>query len=707
MIQTPSRFNRLFRAPLLWLLLFIPLMLVGRWLGVYWYSSENCINVMHQISPDFRSIVFTSIYLPEQKSNSATSKNFQLELESGRLMAISDIEANRLVQNGRYRISLADEDKPTQTDSEDTQVPTKKKWTVWCKEADSIESSYVIELPGEPRILNDKYILVVTKEKFLAWKLGERDAAPSMLDVVSNNALVLPLPRSSHFVLWDQRSGSQAAKSEFYEITDNEIRKTGEWPQTVRHYRMGEQFVVVISKPDGSQEIRTLETNEVVPINIDRSFDLKTIPWSLEQVTNTVAVLNGDEKHFFEFGTWRKIPNSGMEGVDRLALRQTKHDRAYYLSQDSQKIVCIDDQTGEQIWSRENIFPERTPGGGFGFRELGDDKLLIHGTTANPEAVVLDSATGATLSKSRPLWAIRYVLIAWTIGIVLWWIGWFARSVREGGWAWLDCTCFLVFVVVATACRVLWAGDPLCDFRMEYRIAQGASAAGLAITSLWIIFGQTQWTLKILPTLAWLAFVCSAVMTTFGLRSWAAGATFVALLSVLFWMLLVGWLVRWLGWQLRNPSCGQLQERNEMAQVRTARFPLRDIFVVTIAVAILFSVVRFIPLPKLSFVGQQVAESMVNCLLMALCTTLVAWCALSGRPIWMRWLLLIAGPLLCAMGGVAFQAWLHSSKNYPWMAAYHGVVQLSAAITLFMALHAYRWRGWRLGAGQGPNRSPK
>ena len=192
-------------------------------------------------------------------------------------------------------------------------------------------------------------------------------------------------------------------------------------------------------------------------------------------------------------------------------------------------------------------------------------------------------------------------------------------------------------------------------------------------------------------------------MVAMGWRSWAAGATLVSLLLLLVWMLSVSWLMKTIGIRLARTHCAGAPSLD--LRTRRARYPLRDIFLVTIAVAILFSVLRWIPLPENMSLSWGTVEIALNCCLMAVNTTLVAWCALSERPVWVRWLLFVCSPLLSSFAGVAFQAWLHNSINYPWMASFHGVIQVSAAISLFISLHTYRWRGWRIGAGQGGAKS--
>ena len=383
-------------------------------------------------------------------------------------------------------------------------------------------------------------------------------------------------------------------------------------------------------------------------------------------------------------------PNAGMDSYLTLA---RGHGRSVSASRDVQTMVCVDDKSGEIIWERKELFPEFKLG--LMLITLGEDRFLAYSLTEFG-FLILDRETGATIAKHQPLWGIGYWLLAWVAFTSLWWIGWFARSVANGGWAWLDCSCFLVLSMAAFAGRILLSGEPTSETRFELRTCQGICAAGVALTCLWIVFGKTRWTLKILPPIAWVAFVCAVVMTVFGLRSWAVGAIVMTLSILFLWMLFAAWMMRFVGVRLEEPSNGDMA----LPKVATgkSRFPLRDIFLLTAVVAVLCSVLRFAPIPKASAFDLGFIEGIVNCLLMSMNAMVVSWCALSGRAVWIRWPIWIGSPLVCATVGVLYSAWLHQSKNYEWIAAYHGVVQMTAAVTIFFLLQAYRWRGWRFAA---------
>jgi len=688
--------SRLWANPVLWILLLVPIAAVGHWLALFWPSTDNMMNVSSEFSQDRRSLLIHHRYEGPRKtatgqSESETNRHFQIDLETGNVKKISDDEALRLVrlgQNFTYRISRNGSG-PEASDALDGN--TLRRWNISHRESNGSESSYELLLPGNPQFLGDSYIVTANNQKLIALKLGEQNAIPIEFEVPSSGGTI----NSSRYSKGDQfgfYDGFASAPTRYlFELMDIGIRKIGSWPasQYSGTYLFNDQEFVLLDKPDGSKEIRTLLTDELVPINIDPSIDLSILRWGLDRETNSLWVVSGSANMNFEFGNWRRIPNAGL---DTYRLNERSRGRSIFASQDMQSVVCVDDTSGERIWELNGLFPEYKTG--LTLKALGEDRILIY-SLSEFGTLISDRETGATIAKHRPLWAMSTIMIGWIAFVALWWIGWFARSVAEGGWAWLDCACFLVISLVAMTGRILVSGEPTSEIRFELRISQGLCAAGVALTVLWIVFGKTRWTLKILPPIAWVAFVCAVVITVFGLRSWAVGATIATLSMIYVWMLLVAWLMRFRGLRLVAPKKSGLPIRLEQGVAGQSKFPLRDIFFLMAVVAVLCSVVRLAPMPKGNVFELGFLEGLVNCSLMAVNAMAASWCALSCRAIWVRWSVWLASSLLCAFLGVVFAAWVHKSANYQWIAEYHGVVQSTGSIAVFFSLHAYRWRGWR------------
>lgn len=664
----------------------IPIALVGHWLALYWPSNETMMGISSDFSHDHRSLIIHHTYATSTKAGNndqGTSRNFHIDLETGSVKSVTSEEAEMLVRGSTLRVSRRG-NAPESTDAEDGNALWRFSVT------DFRKRDYQVLLPGGPSypvIINDSHIVAANSQKLIALKFAEKNPIPIEFDVPSSDGVVFSLPNGKQFQFLD---GLQPAPTVYlFELRDDGIQKKGSWPRSQYRgmYRMSDQDYVMLLRPDGNIETRSVLTDGLIPVAIDSSIDLSVMEWGLDSKTNTVWVKSGTQKMHYEFGTWRRIPNAGL---DTYWLHARSHGRSIFASPDMQTMLCLDDTSGEKIWERKVLFPEFKLG--LTMTTLGEDRILVYSYTEFG-FLILDRETGATIAKHQPLCGIGYWLFAWVTFTSLWWIGWFARSAADGGWAWLDCSCFLVIGMAAIAGRILLSGEPTSETRIELRICQGVCASGVALTCLWIVFGKTRWTLKILPPIGWVAFICAVVMAVFGLRSWAVGASLITLSILFLWMFLAALVMRFAGVRLEGPQGGDVALQQVAAG--SARFPLRDIFVLTAVVAVLFSVLRFAPIPKASAFYLGFIEGLVNCMLMATNAMVVSWCALSGRAIWVRWPIWLGSPLVCATVGVLYSAWLHQSKNYEWIAAYHGVVQMTAAVTIFFVLHAYRWRGWR------------
>ena len=690
--QRSSNCSPIWANPLFWILLLLPIATVGRWLALFWPDAEALTsNMSSEFSQDHRSLLVHHRYSSPRKSatgksESSTNRHFQIDLESGNVQSISDAEALRLVQNFSYRISRIGDDPEVIAEVSGN---TLRRWKVTHRESDGSESIYELLLPGTPKILGDSYIVTASDEQLIALKLGEQNAIPIEFEVPSKNGVVLTYIDRNRFGFFD---GLESGPNRYLlELKNDGFHKIGSWPasQFAGMFKFNDQEVVSLEMPNGSKEIRTLLTDELVPINIDPAIDLSVSTWGLDRKSNSLWVVSGSTTMNFESGTWRRIPNAGL---DTYRLHERSRGRSIFASHDMHSIVCLDDTLGEKIWGRNGLFPECK--WGLTLEALGEDRILIY-SLSEFGTMILDRETGATIAKHQPLWSIGYIMIGWVAIVALWWIGWFARSVAEGVWAWLDCACFLVICLVAMTGRILVSGEPTSETRIELRIAQGLSAAGVALTVLWIVFGKTRLTLKILPPIAWVAFVCAVVMAVFGLRSWAVGSTAVTLSIVYVSMLLVAWLMRFRGLRLEQPRKSALPIPLHQGVGGQSKFPLRDIFLLMAVVAVLCSVVRLAPMPQGSLFELGFLEGAVNCCLMAVNSMVASWCALSRRLVWVRWSVWLASSLLCTLLGVMFAAWVHKSTNYLWIAEYHGIVQSTGSIAIFFSLHAFRWRGWR------------
>ena len=433
--QRSSNCSPIWANPLFWILLLLPIATVGRWLALFWPDAEALTsNMSSEFSQDHRSLLVHHRYSSPRKSatgksESSTNRHFQIDLESGNVQSISDAEALRLVQNFSYRISRIGDDPEVIAEVSGN---TLRRWKVTHRESDGSESIYELLLPGTPKILGDSYIVTASDEQLIALKLGEQNAIPIEFEVPSKNGVVLTYIDRNRFGFFD---GLESGPNRYLlELKNDGFHKIGSWPasQFAGMFKFNDQEVVSLEMPNGSKEIRTLLTDELVPINIDPAIDLSVSTWGLDRKSNSLWVVSGSTTMNFESGTWRRIPNAGL---DTYRLHERSRGRSIFASHDMHSIVCLDDTLGEKIWGRNGLFPECK--WGLTLEALGEDRILIY-SLSEFGTMILDRETGATIAKHQPLWSIGYIMIGWVAIVALWWIGWFARSVAEGVWAWLD-----------------------------------------------------------------------------------------------------------------------------------------------------------------------------------------------------------------------------------------------------------------------------
>ena len=413
----------------------IPIVSVGHWLALYWPSADNRMNLSSGFSQDHRSLIIHHTYATATKtgnSDQGASRNFHIDLETGSVKSITSEEAEMLVRGSTLRVSRRGS-APESADGDDRNALWRYSIT------DFRKRDYQVLLPGGPSypvIVNDSYIVAANSQKLIALKFEEKNPIPIELAVASSDGNVFAIPNGKQFQFLDGLKPSPTVY--LFELRDDEIHKKGSWPRSQYRgmYRMKDQEVVMLIRPDGKIETRDVLTDELIPIAIDSSIDLSVMEWGLDSKTNTVWVKSGTQKMHFEFGTWRRIPNAGL---DTYWLHARSHGRSIFTSPDMQTMVCLDDTSGERIWERKELFPEFKLG--LSMSTLGEDRILVYSLTEFG-FLILDRETGATIAKHQPLWGIGYLFFAWVAFTSLWWISWFARSVADCGWAWLDCSCF-------------------------------------------------------------------------------------------------------------------------------------------------------------------------------------------------------------------------------------------------------------------------
>lgn len=683
-------------------LLALPFLWVGYWLALFWPTMEDSIS-MYSPSVIKGQLLFRTDFYGGRNHETELDRYRTVDLSTGQLRAITrDQRHNELSTKPGYEIYPSRNSRAFNADSANV-------WDVYHTDANGATRCFQLEQSNYPRLFREHYVVTATKDKLIVVDLEAPQLPPVEVAADVANDLVLPLPDSNYVVVYKlaRKTVPQVYPVDVYCFNGHSVQKVASWPssQVNRIFRINGQLLIMVINASGVQELRSLEDGSEIQIEIDSNIDLTQSQWQLldpwnaksDRVQKSVLEVHTPERNrFFEVGSWKELPSPSDATLTKLWIRDKDRNQLVYSSPDMKKIECIDELTGATIWARDNpIWKQGQP---FNLKALDSGQVLIHGFYSNPDLAILAQSTGATQKVFRPLRYISYVLTGWSLYLCAWvylWIGW---SVRDGGWAWLDCTLLLVFAILAITVRVQISSDPHAVTRLEFRIAQGFCVAGLSFASVWLVFGRTRWTLKILPPFFIVAFICATITYIFGIGSWATAETLAGLLAFTTWMTLIGWIANLVGFRLikntlDSADAARINER------RRKHFPLRDIFVITVAVAIFFAVIRFVPLHQIQVWSWGALEVIVYSLLLSIHVLCAIGCALSSHARWARIAIWLGVATLMPLAGIAFQAKLHRTANYLSIAEFHISVHTAATIAVFSLMHVYRWRGWRFQLG--------
>lgn len=298
---------------------------------------------------------------------------------------------------------------------------------------------------------------------------------------------------------------------------------------------------------------------------------------------------------------------------------------------------------------------------------------------------LLDVSTGAVLRTYRSRAANAPVFTIVLVGFAAWCRLWVRAGVRAKAWPLFDAVFLNGLIAAAFIVRVNLSGSMQDPGRFAYQTAQSLFASWLVLLTCWGVFGRTRWTLRILAPLLGIAGTFAVVLINFrgdhyGVWQLVVGAVVVAAVCALWF----GLLKRW-GWMLSR--AGSLPQT-----IVTERrgIPLRDLFLITAAVAALLAVVRFVS-PHM-FAAREVLELSIIVTTVSLTGVVATWAGLG--PSHRCWRLLLVTLIVLAAGSVLPAAFANLRHWQNWMFT----IKYQAFIALFACGTAWIFRayGWRL-----------
>jgi hypothetical protein len=183
------------------------------------------------------------------------------------------------------------------------------------------------------------------------------------------------------------------------------------------------------------------------------------------------------------------------------------------------------------------------------FANAASIAVMSHGELVTVRMV--DARTGETTHLHRPFAWVQRTVNLLVVGYIPWCFAWIIVSSRGRQWAWVDAVLVGGIPLTLFTARVVLVGDTLEPDRVPYQYSLGIIVAGVMLSIIWVVFGTTRLTLRVLPLAMALAGVGALLAFVFADDSelaWRAIATTAAPSLTFFLPLSV---LRMFGWKLR------------------------------------------------------------------------------------------------------------------------------------------------------------
>jgi hypothetical protein len=500
------------------------------------------------------------------------------------------------------------------------------------------------------------------------------------------------------FVVQEQQvktSQPPIAAFELFEIDDQgQPRQIASWRagvvgragQTRAYNAHNEQHIFSLS-PDRSR----IELHSVLDGTLASSYPVpEQVDWNnadLRFVLNLIEVeIDGEYRCFdLERREWMRAPG----GKYRIFHVSEDRDDYFYRS--------VDGVTRFKVYSRrqDQFVSEFECADRASVYRLDEDRFIELVSRFGYSVRIIDANTGELLLEVKKTLAwVVYLLIAVLLSYAAWCAAWMIVSARAGGWAWVD-----VLLVVGIPClvllmRVVLFGDRYNLNRIPPRHALGGVMAAEMIAAVWIVFGATRFTLRIIPLMVLVAFFFALLTSVFYEAPWIVWyASTCALVPAVCLLFLMG-LFRALGLRLfHDPSRASIGPIDR--SFGRSKFPLRDLIMLTVVAALLFATTR----PISESAGQIL--HMESYLIRPLIVSVLGGCyavfvALQRR----RWLFTLG--VILAIAAVVPLAWepvsnfVQGRSTLRGMDRYNLQQATAGVVALFVGLIPYRLRGWSL-----------
>ena len=340
--------------------------------------------------------------------------------------------------------------------------------------------------------------------------------------------------------------------------------------------------------------------------------------------------------------------------------------------------ILLDKSSGNEL-SRFDVAREHyTPGSALGGRFLdGVNRLVL--TTRDHQVFVYDLTSGKLVRSIDPFfwseWCSRFVIVVYS----LWCLVWLFVSAKLHPHGWLDLAVCSGLVVA------LYANHYPADLLVCLCIF----AAWILVSVSWLIFGKMRWSLRFQPLLLLVGITLGLINILPAdveerVLTWVASGQFFVMLLYLIGLL----SLRWFRYRIEPDVVAPERLLPDCPKNQTQSIALRDLFLLTIVFAILFSIFRLLPSFNWNYIKMR--EGILICILAVWASgagLFAMWVALSRSSWKLRW-------------GIVLAFWIVIDLLVPLVLgrAIPTEILHPTFITTLFGFSAYRLRGWRLSA---------
>ncbi len=489
---------------------------------------------------------------------------------------------------------------------------------------------------------------------------------PYHLELVpnTNSALVVSAPNS--------KTGVREVV--LFEVIDGQIQQLAGWSDLhCLNKRIGDQSYVLSLLADGQTiEVRDTSTGKVVskyPVpqdpllpttmsSLDFSYLNCCLRWRVSPLLHT-DILTGQTLPIPVGSELLDLDNVG----NRLITIRKKVTESLGFD-----CIVLDKTSGKELIRFDVALGHYHFGSTLGGAFLdGANRLVL--TTQDHRLFLYDLTSGQLVRNFDtffwPEWCQQCVILTYAV----WCLAWLFVSAKYHPHGWLDFV-FCSGLVVAFYTALYYS---------DYMVCVGIFASWTHLAMTWLIFGKTRWSLRFQPLLL-LAGTTTGIMHLLPLES--DDKTLPLFISGLFLLMFIFLLammpLRWLRFRLETDRTPE-RAMNSVSKQESAAFALRDLFLLTIVFAFLFSILRWLPALSWNQLGTRVWILPVILSGWTASVSLFAmWVAFSRRS----WKLRLTVLLIVAISFATLAPGRITSYT-PFVA------------TLF-GFYAYRLRGWRL-----------